>query len=330
MKKHIGLAFVLGVGIAFGCSTPLNEDRPEPVEATGQSSDELVTNDNVRRALDYGKSLVGTAYGWWFSGPLPAGSPMWTASGAPPAASFVRANAANCSGLTNLMLRAVGKSVPSDPSAGKGGTGAYARYYAKVAKRFDANANYPAGTLVGRYFRDTFDQGHLAVVLENGHVLQSFANCRGCTAPGVNATYTLAQSNAGGFYEYAVLPQDWLGGTVTPEKPVGNCKYGDGLYCGHNGVEGKTDILYRCNGGAATVEQECFSGCVREEPGTDDHCARKRRMCPFGDGLYCGEQDGVAGHPNTLYRCQAGEVEPEKWCANGCVTEAPGVADHCK
>lgn len=199
---------------------------------------------------------------------------MWTAAGAAPSASSVRAQSTNCAGLTNLMLRSIGKAVPSDPWAGRCGTGAYGRYYAKVAQRFNVNANYPAGTLIGRYFRNTFDQGHVAVVLENGRVLQSFANCRGCAAPGVNTTYTVAQSHDGRFYEYAVLPQDWLGGVANSGGPVGSCKY--------------------------------------------------------GDGLYCGSSNGVAGHPNTLYRCTNGEVEPEKWCANGCVTEEPGVADHRK
>jgi hypothetical protein len=325
--RKLGIAFIV-VGLVVGCSPSANEE--ERVEATATSSEELVTNDNVRRALDYGKSVVGTNYGWWFSGPLPAGAPMWTAAGPEPSASFVRSQSTNCAGLTNLLLRSVGKAIPSDPWAGRGGTGAYGRYYAKVAQKFNVNANYPAGTLIGRYFRNTYDQGHVAVILENGHVLQSYANCRGCAAPGVNTWSTLAQSHAGYFYEYAVLPQDWLGGSVSADKPVGDCKYGDGLYCGHNGVEGKTDTLYRCSGGKATVEKECYSGCVREEAGTDDHCAVKKMECKFGDGLYCGSSNGVAGHPNTLYRCTSGEVEPESWCENGCVTEEPGVADHCK
>jgi hypothetical protein len=48
-------------------------------------------------------------------------------------------------------------------------------------------------------------------VLANGRVLQSFAWVRGGSSPGVNTTYTVAQSHDGGFYEYAVMPEDWLG-----------------------------------------------------------------------------------------------------------------------
>lgn len=165
----------------------------------------------VATAIAYGESVIGTPYGWWYGGALPTGAPMWTASGPAPKTSTVKATSTNCAGLTNLMLRAVGKPLPSDPVAGTGGTGAYGKYYAGVAKKFDANAKYPAGTLIGRYYRDTVDQGHVAVVLADGKVLQSFANAYGASSPGVNATYTVAQSHAGYFYEYAILPQDWLG-----------------------------------------------------------------------------------------------------------------------
>lgn len=207
MKTCISL--MIAAVTVVGCSA---EAETTDEEVVAQTNDELVTA-NVRRALDYGRSVIGTDYGWWYSGPLPAAAPMWTAAGPAPSPSFVRSQSTNCAGLTNLRLRSVGRPIPSDPSAGRGGTGAYGRYYARVAQRFDANRSYPAGTLIGRYYRDTYDQGHVAVVLENGHVLQSFANCRGCAAPGVNATYAVAESHAGYFYEYAVLPKDWLGGT---------------------------------------------------------------------------------------------------------------------
>lgn len=57
----------------------------------------------------------------------------------------------------------------------------------------------------------TYDQGHVAVVLANGHVLQSYADAFGGAYPGVNDDWTVAESDAGYFYEYYVLPEDWLG-----------------------------------------------------------------------------------------------------------------------
>ena len=165
---------------------------------------------NVAAAIAYGESLVGTKFAPWTGGPLQEGAPMWTANAIVPAPALVKSESANAAGLVNLMLRAIGKTLPSDPVAGTGGTGAYARYYANVAKPFDVNLPWPEGTLIGRDYRDVGDQGHLAVVLRNGKVLQSFASAAGATTPGVNTAYTVIQSHAGHYYEYAVLPEDWL------------------------------------------------------------------------------------------------------------------------
>jgi len=203
-------------------TTPVEEENEEPsVEVTAvdggvleagarDAASQRTLADNVAAALAYGRSVVGAPYGWWYSGPLPAGAPMWTARGPAPPAATVRAASANCAGLTNLMLRAIGKRLPSSPVAGTGGTGAYGAFYASVARPFDPARRYPAGTLIGRRYRDNVDQGHVAVVLDDGRVLQSFADVYGGTVPGVNARFTVEASNGAGFYEYAVLPQDWL------------------------------------------------------------------------------------------------------------------------
>jgi hypothetical protein len=165
---------------------------------------------NVTAAIAYGLSVEGTKYAPWTGGPLQPSAPMWTAAEPAPSPFAVKAQSANAAGLVNLMLRAIGKPLPSDPAAGTGGTGAYGRYYAKVAKPFDANVPWPEGTLIGRKYRDIGDQGHVAVVLANGKLLQSFAMSAGATTPGVNAKYTIADAVGVYTFEYAVLPQDWL------------------------------------------------------------------------------------------------------------------------
>jgi hypothetical protein len=114
------------------------------------------------------------------------------------------------------MMRAAGVDIPQHPDALAGGTYAYQLYYDAAALPFDVETAYPTGTLIGRRFRDGEDQGHLAVVLADGRVLQSFAWEPGGAEPGVNTTYTVAESHDGGFYEYAVLPHDWLGGSAGP------------------------------------------------------------------------------------------------------------------
>jgi hypothetical protein len=264
------------IALALACGhSELEIDEPTALDAPSESeyAEELAESEfalgesNVDHAIAYALKLVGKPYGWWYSGSLPAGAPMWTANGPPPGPSQV--SSANCAGLTNLMLRSVGRKVPHDPSGwvGAGGTAAYWAFYKSVSEPFNVNKTYPKGTLLGRRYRNNVDQGHVAVVLGNGRVLQSFANCYGCSAPGINTSYTVAQSHSGGYYEYAVLPQHWLGsGNV-------QCAYGDGDYCGGNGVTGDAGTLYRCTSGTKTVKATCANGCVKMSAGTNDHCA---------------------------------------------------------
>ncbi len=196
--------------VSAGCTAlwlGLGSPSTCPAEAAGKSKSEGVRKekDAVAKAIAYGESVIGAPYVWWKGGPLPKKAPMWTADGPPPDAAVVRKEGTNCAGLTNLMLRAIGKRVPHVKELGQGGTLVYAKYYEKVAQKFDVDRKYPAGTLIGRHYRDVNSQGHVAVVLANGHVLQSIPN------EGVNKTYTVKQSHGKGYYEYAVLPKDWLG-----------------------------------------------------------------------------------------------------------------------
>ncbi|CAE7504047.1 unnamed protein product [Symbiodinium natans] len=166
----------------------------------------------VEAAIEYALKLSGVPYGWWRGGDIPKKAPMWAEDGPAPAPEMVES--CNCAGLTNLMLRSVGQPLPSHKDNGCGGTGAYGAVYASVWQSFDLETIYPRGTLLLRKYRSVEDQGHVAVVLEpagrDAKVLQS--HCAGfpSTSPGVNATYTVAESHCGGYYEFAVLPTDWL------------------------------------------------------------------------------------------------------------------------
>ena len=176
----------------------------------GSGADQPTTEERLAKALAYGEAVVGTPYGWWLDGPIPQGPPTYATNVPPPDPAEVLAASANCAGLTNLMMRAAGVDIPQHPDALAGGTRAYELYYEPVAMAFDPATDYPTGTLLGRRYRDAEDQGHLAVVTADDHVLQSFAWEAGGSDPGVNTTYTVEESHDGGYYEYAVLPQDWL------------------------------------------------------------------------------------------------------------------------
>ena len=52
----------------------------------------------------------------------------------------------------------------------------------------------------------------------------------------------------------------------------GSCPYGNGLYCGGNGIAGDADVLYRCAGGALSEVKRCSNGCQRNPPRTADAC----------------------------------------------------------
>eukprot|EP01012_Entosiphon_sulcatum_P008882 TRINITY_DN1488_c0_g1_i1.p1 TRINITY_DN1488_c0_g1~~TRINITY_DN1488_c0_g1_i1.p1 ORF type:complete len:205 (-),score=3.92 TRINITY_DN1488_c0_g1_i1:51-629(-) len=158
-------------------------------------------------AIAYGLQLIGAPYGWWTGGPIPTGPPAWAQSGVPPTPAYVKARSTFCAGVTNLMLRSVGKKIP-----GAGGTGAYGSVYASVAEKYNSTKVYPRGTLLGRYYKSVSDQGHVAVLLQSslqGLILQSTASKYLGTTPGV--TNKTKVSSRATYFQYAVLPQKWLG-----------------------------------------------------------------------------------------------------------------------
>jgi hypothetical protein len=190
---------------------PLGPASRRPARITAQ------TADRVDAALAYAEQLIGTPYGWWTGGASPLRAPAWSEQGPPPLVAEVREATCFCAGVTNLMRREVGLEVPCWPGQGCGGTGAYGEFFSRVLYPFNISEAYPRGTLLGRYYRDVSDQGHVAVLASpndpegSGVVLQSFANEHLGSAPVVNDDYRLQSSHAGYYYEYAVLPQDWLG-----------------------------------------------------------------------------------------------------------------------
>ncbi len=67
----------------------------------------------VRRAIEYGLSIVGAPYVWWMDGPVPDHSPAWAVNEPPPPPEEVIAEGCFCAGVPNLMLRAAGMQIPT-------------------------------------------------------------------------------------------------------------------------------------------------------------------------------------------------------------------------
>lgn len=70
---------------------------------------------------------------------------------------------------------------------------------------------------------------------------------------------------------------------------VKTCVYGNGLYCGGNGVDGDASTLYRCRDGALTLERACDDGCRRMPIGPNDQCNAKTIPLPPLDIVIDGE-----------------------------------------
>lgn len=113
--------------------------------------------------------------------------------------------------------------------------------------------------------------------------------------------------------------------TGEPDRCASECAYGDGNYCGKNGVQGDPNKLYSCEGGTKSLVTTCGAGCNEAAAGFDDSCAT---TCPLGDGVYCG---GVliAGQQGSLYQCSGGDISKLETCASGCFEAPPGSPDRC-
>jgi hypothetical protein len=90
-------------------------------------------------------------------------------------------------------------------------------------KEFDYTKKYPIGTILYRKYRDVKDQGHFAVLhsyhkkhpdkLLYGNIIHAYAYDKYSGRVGVTQlgyshfhNYNLSE----GYYEYVVLPKDWL------------------------------------------------------------------------------------------------------------------------
>ena len=203
----------------------------------------------MEAALSWATLLVGTKYGWWTGGPIPAGAPAWAADGPPPPLGAIKDSSCFCAGIPNLMLRHAGLPVPCETDEYCGGTGAYGLNFSAVAQEFDMEAadSYPRGTLLGMKYHSVARQGHVVVMLGQGKtakLLQSTANSgpggSDPTHPGVHANVTLEDCFRTEEYckfEYAVLPQHWIGRKLPPapscqDKMFGEC--GTGVTPGFN------------------------------------------------------------------------------------------------
>ena len=183
---------------------------------------------NIQEAEAYLNKILGTRYELWTGGIVPPGPPAWGRNGEPPDPAEVRRTSCFCAGVTNLARRAVGLEIPTLGNENfDGGVVAYfgatgpappdfprQGYFERHGRqrRFNLEDAQRPWTLIGRKYRSVADQGHVAIVLPNGKLLQSYNGPGG--RPGVNKDVSLRQSHFSwgpqGGYEYMVYADDWL------------------------------------------------------------------------------------------------------------------------
>jgi hypothetical protein len=201
--------FDIGEVLSRHIDTDLLPKRSPPEE----ESEEEATS-RFDRSLDWINPLVGKMpYGFWQSGNVPSGSPAWAINRRPPARSLLALHRVFCAGVTNLMLRFVGKRVPTHGNAFfDGGTVAYWSYFNGFHQQFSLNDVRRGDLLLRRFRNASADQGHVAVSLGDGPdapLLQSFAS-NGEGFPGLNNRVTVRSSHAGFFYERIVRAHNWI------------------------------------------------------------------------------------------------------------------------
>jgi len=119
------------------------------------------------------------------------------------------------------MRRRIGLEVPLNHRY-PGGTGAWLQYLRKnkMLKAFDEKniASYPEGTLLVRPYSNFSDQGHVAVLLNDGNVIHCFPMnpipAPGFHEPGVTITHVLPN-----YYKFQCPPNIWLSVPTAPTAP---------------------------------------------------------------------------------------------------------------
>lgn len=176
---------------------------------------------NIKKAIDYAQSIVGTPYKWW-QGEAILGEdcgPFWAANAPPPPLEVIRDQGVCCTGILNLILRHLGLPVPgvATKHAFAGGTGCWEEFLIPHLEPIDTTEQYHEGTILFRPYRNYEDQGHIGMILKDGKFLHSHATeaspSDGFQSPGCVIDETWMSSHGWtekGYYMYAARWYSWL------------------------------------------------------------------------------------------------------------------------
>jgi predicted chitinase len=205
----------------------IGEPEPEP-EPGGVKMLSHGVKDGTKFALGYKyvvPHLLNRKYWVWKSGIVPDGEGAYAVNRPLPDRSQI--GRMFCAAVPNVFRRAAGKIIPTRGNPDfDGGIAAYfytsawdlgpgyfspvdVPFHLPTAKKWARETE--SGVLIGRCYRNNTlsGQGHVAIVLPDGIVLQSF-QFGADGEPGVNAAYTIEESHDGGYYEVMVHPSKWI------------------------------------------------------------------------------------------------------------------------
>lgn len=179
-------------------------------------------------AIRYLEPAIDRARYWiWRSGIIPDGPGAYAHNSKAPAIDAVIRGGLFCAAVGSLSLRRVGKRVATRGDARyDGGVAAYWRspwgdgYFTGYDEPFDlAKAKRWAretrsGVLIGREYSGgdsspLAHQGHVAILLPSGYVLQSWLSYPNGKS-GLNWDYTIEADHAGWYYTRMVHPENWI------------------------------------------------------------------------------------------------------------------------
>jgi GH25 family lysozyme M1 (1,4-beta-N-acetylmuramidase) len=189
----------------------------------------VVDGTNFARGFKYVMQVNNHMKYWvWSSGPVPDGEGAYASNRPLPPAHQLKGKRIFCAGVPNLFRRASGKCIPTRGNAlYDGGVAAYfyTSAFGGLGPGFFTGVDVPfnlarakkwaretrSGVLIGRSFRNNTlgGQGHVAILLPDGKVLQSFQMGPN-GEPGLNTNYTIEQSHSGNFYQIMAHPEAWI------------------------------------------------------------------------------------------------------------------------
>ena len=207
---------------------------------------------DISNILDFAETLLGIKYHLW----TPSSKNDIFYCNIIPDKVKIHQQGINCAGFVNILRQYSGLKIPENKwilsGVPTGGTRFWFNYFNSLSKLqyFDYNTMYPIGTLFLRDYKDTIDQGHLAVLykynlgapdkllfadiihsyymgtVENGGVgisnlgMSYFhkMDAKNTVTTSIESDLNNSSNNTSGkelqdhlgFYEYAVLPHDWL------------------------------------------------------------------------------------------------------------------------